>query len=167
MKHPSCLVSRHISLWGQCNDVEMLQQCWVPKELGQLTTWMTSWFHFFPLMERAYFRITMTGLIRLKLWKSGSGSMRHHLYTDWTSQGSVHNPIGNLWDILEKTLNSSLTLPSSIQDLCEKLMQLWTGINAVTAETYWNDNITNVIHNQRQSNWILECVTLNLFIFIF
>ncbi len=42
------------------------------------------------------------------------------------------NPIGNLWDVLEKTLHSGPTLPSSIQDLGEKLMQLWMGINVMT-----------------------------------
>lgn len=35
------------------------------------------------------------------------------------------------FDGLEKTLCSGPTLPSSIQDLAEKCMQLWTEINVV------------------------------------
>ncbi|KAF7648268.1 hypothetical protein LDENG_00159640 [Lucifuga dentata] len=35
-------------------------------------------------------------------------------------------------DVLEKTLCSGPTLPSSIQDLGEKLMQFWMEINVVT-----------------------------------
>lgn len=41
------------------------------------------------------------------------------------------NPTPNLWDELEKTLHSGQTLPSTIQDLGEK-MQHWMEINLVT-----------------------------------
>ena len=44
------------------------------------------------------------------------------------------NPIENLWDVVEKALHSGLTLPSSIQDLGEKLMQHWKEINLVTLQ---------------------------------
>ena len=40
----------------------------------------------------------------------------------------------NLWAALEKTLHSGLTVPISIQDLSEKLMQLWMEINVVTLQ---------------------------------
>ena len=45
---------------------------------------------------------------------------------DWLPQSPDINPTENLWDVLEKTLHSGPTLPSSIQDLGEKLIQLWT-----------------------------------------
>ena len=43
-------------------------------------------------------------------------------------------PIENLWDVLEKTLRSDRTLPSSLQDLGEKLMQLWIEKNVVALQ---------------------------------
>uniref|UniRef100_A0A7N6BXB0 Capping protein regulator and myosin 1 linker 3 n=1 Tax=Anabas testudineus TaxID=64144 RepID=A0A7N6BXB0_ANATE len=47
--------------------------------------------------------------VESKMGSSGSGSMTHHFHT-WI------NPIENLWDVLEKTLCSGPTLPSSIQE---------------------------------------------------
>ena len=75
------------SLWGQCYDLGLLQlvRSRFSKEWGQLTTWiywMTRLFHQWivsSLMARAYSK--MTGSIGLKLWKSGSRSMRHHFHT--------------------------------------------------------------------------------------
>ena len=42
------------------------------------------------------------------------------------------NPAENLWDVLERTLHGGPTLPSSIQDLAEKFIELWTEVNVVT-----------------------------------
>lgn len=39
------------------------------------------------------------------------------------------NPTDNFWEVIEKALHSGLTIPSSTQDLGEKLMQPWTEIN--------------------------------------
>ena len=44
------------------------------------------------------------------------------------------DPIENLWDVLEKALRSGQTLPSSIQDVGETLMQHWMEINLVTLQ---------------------------------
>lgn len=41
------------------------------------------------------------------------------------------NLVENLWDVLEKTLRTTPTLPSSVLDLSEKLMQFWKEINVV------------------------------------
>lgn len=56
---------------------------------------------FSSLMVRAYSRMTMPQFIRLKLWKSCSGSMRHSFsHMDWPSQCADLNPTENLlgWD---------------------------------------------------------------------
>ncbi|XP_051513701.1 zinc finger protein 436 isoform X2 [Myxocyprinus asiaticus] len=53
-------------------------------------------------------------------------------HMNWPPQSPDLNPTESLWDVLEKTLQSDLTLPSSIQDLGQKFMQLWMEINVVT-----------------------------------
>ena len=60
--------------------------------------------------------------------------MRHHFHSWIGYQSPDLNPIENLWDVLDKDLRSGPTLPSSIQDLGEKLMQHWMEINLVTLQ---------------------------------
>jgi len=55
-------------------------------------------------------------------------------HMDRPPQSPDLNPTDNLWDGLEKALRSGPTLPSSLQDVGEKLMQLWTEINVVTLQ---------------------------------
>ena len=53
-----------------------------PKNEVSWLYWMTRLFHqwiFSSLVAQAYSKMTMLGFIGLKLWKSGSGSMRHHV----------------------------------------------------------------------------------------
>uniref|UniRef100_A0A8C6SWR9 Lens fiber membrane intrinsic protein n=1 Tax=Neogobius melanostomus TaxID=47308 RepID=A0A8C6SWR9_9GOBI len=66
--------------------------------------------------------MTMPGFIVLTLGKSDSE--RHNFHT-WIGHHRVQIliPFENLWDVLEKALLSGHTLPSSILDLGEKLMQ--------------------------------------------
>ncbi|XP_070398488.1 zinc finger protein 91 [Nothobranchius furzeri] len=52
---------------------------------------------------------------------SGSGSMRHHFHT-WIVPPLSLDPIENLWDVLEKALCSSQTLPTSVEDLGTSLI---------------------------------------------
>ncbi len=77
------------SLWGQCYDLGMLQlvrsrfsNVMCPKNevswLPEYTEWPGYSISGF---SRAYSKMTMPGFIGLKLWKSGSGSMRHHFHT--------------------------------------------------------------------------------------
>ncbi|KAK1792796.1 hypothetical protein P4O66_012704 [Electrophorus voltai] len=65
---------------------------------------------------------------------------------NWKSPGL--NPVENFWDVREKTLRSDPNLPSSIQDLREKFMQLWTEINVDIAEVCGNDATANACRNQ-------------------
>ncbi len=90
---PIMLSAYCTSLWGQCYDLGLLQlvkhrfsNIMCPKNevswLPEYTEWpgyLINGF-FLPLMARAYSKMTMQGFIGLKLWKSGSGSMRHHFH---------------------------------------------------------------------------------------
>lgn len=85
-------------------------------------------------------------------------------HMDWPQQSPDLNPFEHLWDVLEKTLLSSPTLPSSIEDLGEKLMQLWMEMNIVTLH-----KLIKMIPQRMQpvikSRWskdILDCVTIFL-----
>ena len=90
---PSCLVPTvqacggSAVIWCCCSWSGLGSATLWAKEWDQLTTWtywMTRLFHqwiFSSLMARAYSKMTMPGFIWLKLWKSGSGSTRHHFHT--------------------------------------------------------------------------------------
>ena len=99
------------SLWGQFYDLGLPQLvrfrfCNVmgPKmrsadDLNILNDQVFPSMDFSSLMAKAYSKMTMPPFIRLKLWKSGSGSMRHHFHT-WIGHRSPDlKPTDNLWDV--------------------------------------------------------------------
>ncbi len=150
--------NQHLDLTKQIGtilplDDYYMDDFYVPKEWGQLTTWiyrMTSLFHqwIFPLMARAYFKMTIPGFIGLKLGKSGSGSMRHHLHT-WIGHHRVQSqtltPL-RIFGMCWRRLCAAVT--SSIQDLAEKCMQLLDGNKCCDiAEAYRNNATANACRN--------------------
>ncbi|GBN34095.1 Transposable element Tcb1 transposase [Araneus ventricosus] len=55
-------------------------------------------------------------------------------YMNWPPQTPDFNPIENLWDILEHRLRGGSFLPSSVQCLSGKLLQIWTTISTETIQ---------------------------------
>lgn len=104
------------------------------KEWGQLTTpkhWVITFLHQWIIFSVAYSKTALSGVMVLKLWKSGSGIVRHHLYT-WIFNHFI------LWTraplkILEMCLRRlhRSPIPSSTH-LGKRLIQLWMEINVVT-----------------------------------
>ena len=58
---------------------------------------------FLTLLAWAYSKMKMPGFIRLKTWKSGSGSMRHQFHTWMRTMSPDLNPNENLPDVLQET----------------------------------------------------------------
>ncbi len=89
---------------------------------------------FSSLKARAYSKMTMPVFIGLKLWKSGSGSMRHHFHT-WIGHHRVQSqtltPL-RIFGMCWRRLCTAVRL--SHHQYKKKWMQLWTGINVVTLQ---------------------------------
>ena len=110
-----------------------LARSWVsnimcPKKWGQMTTWIYWTTRFFHQWIFAFWHK------HIPRWNSGdsSGSNCKRVVQTWIGHRRVQNltPLrtsGMWW-----TLRSGPTLPSSIQGLGEKWMQLWTWMNVVT-----------------------------------
>ena len=74
------------SLWGQCYDLGLLQllrsrfsNIMCPKNEVSWLPEYTEWPGY--SINGSYSKMTMSGFMGLRLWKSGSGSMRHHFHT--------------------------------------------------------------------------------------
>ena len=106
-----------ISLLEQCYDLGFNQL--VRSELMTWIYWMIRIFS--SLVARTYSKMTVPWLMGLKLWNSGSGSMRRHLHP-WIDYHRV------------QTLTSyrKFWMCWRRQDLGEKLVQLWMWRNVVT-----------------------------------
>ena len=47
---------------------------------------------------------------------------------EWLPKSPALNPIENLWDQLEGQLRASTPLPSSVEELSQRLLEVWTDI---------------------------------------
>ena len=86
-------------------------------------------------------------------------------HMDWPPQSSELKPIVNLFHALEKTLRCSPTLPSSIQERCEKWMQLWTEVNAVTSISL-SEQCTKSVPNLRSGTIPVVLTTFRMIVVI-
>lgn len=77
---------------------------------------------FFFLDDTGIFQDNNARIHQAGIVKEGFRVMRHHFsQTDRLKRPDL-NPIQDLWDVMEKTLNGCLYLLSSIQDFGKKLM---------------------------------------------
>ena len=147
----------------------MRYKSYVPKKWHHLTLWiycMTRILHqciFSSLMARAYSKMTMPGFMGLRLWQSGSGSMRHHFHT-WNDQRrgqtlTLLRVFGMCWRGLYAAVR-----PSHHQyKISEKtIMQLWTEITCCdTAYAYLSDAMANcAVIEAKGSPMTYKCVWL-------
>jgi hypothetical protein len=68
----------------------------------------------------------------LQSWFSEHEREFHHMV--WPPQSPDLNPIENLWNELERNLQGSLPLPSTFDDLGQKLLKQWTELHVNTLQ---------------------------------
>lgn len=68
---------------------------------------------------------------------------------DWPPQSPELNSSEELCNVLEKALDNGLTRPAAIEDLGEKLMQLWTEMKVV---------ILHKVEKKLRVKCLLKCI---------
>lgn len=152
--------------WGTFLNLRLCQlSVWSPSQV--FCPWGLRLFHqwvfFSSLTARARSKMTMPGFIRLRLWKSGSGSVRQHFHT-WFGhhRGQTFTPL-RVFGMCWTRLRGGPILPSSTQDLGGINVHHWVEINLVPLQKLFEmpQQIGAVMLKLRMVQW--KIIICNIF----